>query len=621
MIFLPGFICLILFLFASGFFAAAVFSVRAEKVFLPALLLNALLLYAGGILHVHKLAFYLIFAGNLLLYIPAFIQMKKEGWRPVLKRFFTPGILFVLIFLPVFFFAVILGQPFGNWDEISHWGTVAKLFFSSGQMSCESGDILKHASYPPGTCLISALTHFCFFGLPFTESLVIFGNQLLFLGVWLYPMAGFHTDRRFLSIVFLLAFPVSVPAFFAPHFFTAYTDIPLALLFALCTYIIVSTGKYTRGEWFSLGILMAFLFLIRNAGWGYAVMLMFLLACKLFTARHDLSKRDIPGIIWVFLLPCAVKISWICLLKYHNTPMIFEGPAPGDVYQAVFHNEPATAYGTIKLFFRQLCSGALEILAVLLTGFLLLKKYSVSPARRKQAVQSCIFFALAFMIFAVSIMILYIFHFGEYDYLPSYLRYMSTFLLVPAIVLFFQWYEELLDRQSRLPAETGLGCTSIWRKLLLCLLAAGGIYYISAPVHSDLKPYRSHIKKCENMVVKYDSILNRDRIRFTMLSCPDDEFKSFYGAYLYPHNFVRTYYWHPVTKADERYPYTFVTTPEELRSVYIKNNLDYVYVESVTPEFITDFASLFDFAPVTEAELDDTLFRVLPDGRLGRLNP
>lgn len=99
-------------------------------------------------------------------------------------------------------FVVIFGlmtacRHFSLWDEISHWGAAAKLFFRDGKLGCEYGGILSHASYPPGTCLISMLTHFCFWGVPFRENLVQLGNELLLLGIWLWPLAGLQWEKRY----------------------------------------------------------------------------------------------------------------------------------------------------------------------------------------------------------------------------------------------------------------------------------------------------------------------------------------------------------------------------------------------------------------------------------------
>jgi hypothetical protein len=107
--------------------------------------------------------FLVIFFLNLILYVPILFWMCREGIKPVLDRFLTPGILFALIFL-ITFFVLTLWRKFYSWDEISHWGAAAQLFLRDGNLGCKYGGILSHASYPPGTCLIIMLAHYCFFG-------------------------------------------------------------------------------------------------------------------------------------------------------------------------------------------------------------------------------------------------------------------------------------------------------------------------------------------------------------------------------------------------------------------------------------------------------------------------
>ena len=291
MLILTGFLLLMLFLFASGMFAAAVAGQRAERVFLPVLILNAFLLYIAAACHRAEAGFAVILTANLALYIPVIFRMKREGIRTVLNRFLTPGIIFALIFLTGFFI-LTLWRKFYSWDEISHWGAAAQLFFRDGKLGCEyPRHILSHASYPPGSCMVSVLVHYCFFGQPFSEGLVIFSHELLSLGAFVMVYAALKWKNQLQMI--LLTFPVLFLSAMAKVYAYdyCYTDLMLALTMAVAFYHSVNIDRCTGTEIFFLALLLGALPMLRNAGWQYCISLYILLAVTGFIHRKKLFYR------------------------------------------------------------------------------------------------------------------------------------------------------------------------------------------------------------------------------------------------------------------------------------------------------------------------------------------
>ena len=621
MLILTGFLLLMLFLFASGMFAAAVAGQRAERVFLPVLILNAFLLYIAAACHRAEAGFAVILTANLALYIPVIFRMKREGIRTVLNRFLTPGIIFALIFLTGFFI-LTLWRKFYSWDEISHWGAAAQLFFRDGKLGCEYGGILSHASYPPGACLIAMMTHYCFPGVPFSENIVMFGHELLLLGIWLYPLAGLDPVRRWQSLMISMAYLGFVPVFLREDFHTCYTDAPLACLFGLCIYAVLTLRKNSAYDLFALGLLTAFLFPVRNAGFGYAVMVLALLAVKLLLDRKQ--YRFSPWLFFVFLLPFAVKYSWSFLLEYYETPLKFGGTAitPAAIWDAFIYNIPEKSHTVIKAFLLRLTCGYLEAFIAIMIGLLLLKRRSISADRAAMAKRGIVFFSLAFTLFLITTLIFYIFEFNELRTIPSFDRYVSAFLIAPAFLLLFLWNDEWTERSGSLAPEKDFGLSDRKRRRLFWILAG---WCFIATVYNFI-PYamfvwRKHRIECDRMKTDYHQILAEPDVHFALITSTGKGFKNFYGSYLYPGNFHELKAWDPVLvkQAEPSWDYTLETTPEKLRSEIVQKELDYVYIESIRPEFPRDFASVFTGmkqAPLTPADLNNRLFRVLPDGHL-----
>ncbi len=620
MMILPGFLLLMLFLFASGVFAAVKYGIRAEKVFLPSLILNAFLLYLCAAFHFAREGFLLILAANLCLYLPVCFQIRKDGLQTALKRFLTPGIIFALLFLTVFFF-LTLWRKFFSWDEISHWGAAAKLFFRDGKLGCEYGGILSHASYPPGAGLIAMLTHFCFFGVPFSENLVMFGHELILLGIWLFPLAGLKKEYRWQNLMICTAYLGFVPVFLREDFHTCYTDAPLACLFGLCVYLALTWR--TKYDVFALALMTAFLFPLRNAGFGYAVMVLLLF---LLTAWRNGRKPDWRAVLLLFLLPFAVKYSWGFLLEHYATPLKFGGAeiTPAAVWNAFVHNIPEKSWSVTGAFLLRLSCGYLAVFVLITAGLHVLRKQSVSPDRAAAAKRGICFFLPAFGLFLFTTLVYYIFEFNELKALPSFDRYVSAFLIAPAFLLLFLWNDEWTERNGR-RNQTGLleqgrfGLTTVRRKRYFWILAA---WCFIATVYNFI-PYAMFVWRKHRLeldtVKRYDAVLTEPGVRFALITGTGKGFKNFYGAYLYPEQFRELTAWDPVLvqkKGDPAWNYVTETTPAELMAEIKEKKLDYVYLESIRPEFAVDFAPFVIAGYLPGQEIGSRLYRVLPSGML-----
>ncbi len=628
MLIAAGFCCLLLFLFAGSFFSTTFFYARAERIFLVSLICNALLLYVAAIFHVAYPGFLVIFALNLALYVPCLYRMYREGWKPVLERFLTPGTVFALIFL-IAFFILTLWRKFYSWDEISHWGAAAKLFLRDGKLGCEYGGILSHASYPPGTCLIMMLTHYCFFGVPFSEFITMYGHELLLLGIWLYPLAGLTRARKWQALIMCLAYLGFVPIFLREDFHTCYTDAPLACLFGLCVYVVLTLRKDSRYDLFALGLLTSFMFMIRNAGFGYAIGICILLLIRLIWERKELFTdrksffRAGPVILFALVMPFLLKFSWSFLLKYFGTPLKFSSGkiSLSSIYNAFVHNIPAKSYPVIGDFVIRLCCGyALVFIAMMILYWLLYKK-SISPARSSAAKKTLIFFVVAFTIFLVSMLILYIFEFNEKQTLPSFDRYVNAYLLAIAFPLLFFWHDEFAERRKDDPPDTGFRIFAVPRRWLYltlfclwCILATA--YNFFPPAYYRWKKHREEL----DHVKAYHELIARDGVRFGLITSTGIGFKNFYGYYLYPENFCELKAWDPVIRKksdDYEWTYATVASPAEVRQEFLEKKLTYVYIESVRKDFYEDYQDLFVKGFVlNEKNTDQHLFEVMPDGSL-----
>lgn len=282
----------------------------------PAIALGVIvtLLYASDyLLAMRATAFVLVLAG-LALFGLELARWLRTGQRLPLRR----GVLLLVLLAGL---AVLLdlnaAAAYSNWDEFSHWGTIAKLVAELHTYHLKTFGVRSYfEDYPPGMALAAY-----YFGrlAGYSEPAVYFSHALVLLAA-LLPMIGLAAQGSLARA--LLAVPAGyfLVVVLGQGWSSALIDHIVGVLFGctLCTYLLVRE----RPPAYLLVLLpvLAMLVLAKQSGHSFAQLTVGAIAVDraLLAWRHR-STGSLPAVAAVvlalWLVPSAVSASW----KHHVT--------------------------------------------------------------------------------------------------------------------------------------------------------------------------------------------------------------------------------------------------------------------------------------------------------------
>ncbi|MBE6364394.1 MAG: hypothetical protein E7053_01425 [Lentisphaerae bacterium] len=611
----------IIFLFAPVCFCSIFFNERPERIFYITLLINSMIFYFMAIFHVAQSGFAILYTANLLLYIPVFYKIRKENRQKIIVQLITPGSVILLTAIIVSFF-ISRYMIIASWDAISHWGKTVKLFIEEGKLGCEyPANILNHASYPPGSGMTSALIHNCFFSDVFRDGIFIFAHCVSSFATlaWLFSFFTWGKQRK-VTVILLLS-SIILPLLTLLDCFTyGLTDSILTITMAIAFYQLISMKNFHCWEIFSFAVLTSWLFMIRDAGWGYAVALLLLWTIIIITNRknvffspdnHTISKSKCVLVALTYILPLAMKSSWSILLSYYHTPIRFDNHARIDVL-SLFATPESRGWELLKRFLIQFSCGYLEFFLLLVAiGIYLIYRTSDKSIIRQVKI-TLIFFSVALLFFISGIFLFYCREFTSLDRFPSFFRYVNGFLLIPAFVLLLIYS----DIYSRSPSNGNHNSTSCETKDIIKIIALTillGLLQL-IPI-KETGTYTRWRTECDN-INRYASVIQQPESSFIIICTNGNGFKSLYMSYLYPYNFRDSAYWDPVLpgspESRER-AYSQEITPENLKEEF--SQVKYVFFDNPQEDFLRNFQALF--APgiqIDQAAISGKLFQVTSIG-------
>ena len=620
-----GYLSFCAFILAPVCFCALCLKCRPEKAFLPLLLFNSMILYFLACFHLAGSGFPLLYALNTALYIPSAVKFFRLSPQERASRLFTPGFFLLLLFMTVLFL-FLNGTSFAAWDSISHWGKVVKLFMTDGKLGCEyPRHILSHASYPPGSCMVSVLVHYCFFGQPFSEGLVIFSHELLSLGAFVMVYAALKWKNQLQMI--LLTFPVLFLSAMAKVYAYdyCYTDLMLALTMAVAFYHSVNIDRCTGTEIFFLALLLGALPMLRNAGWQYCISLYVLLAVTGFIHRKKLfyrtgSPRCSAGRIMLFaccfLLPLLLKYSWNYQMELYNTTRIFTGKSIDlSELARIFRNSSAPGWKLLAAYWKNIWH-IMFIQLLFWAAAVIFARKKKDAALSRTVNYTIIFFAVSLCMFHLSMFIFYLFEFAAN--FPSQTRYLLNFTLIPDFVLLLALGEYASGKKIfafQLPDGTG---TRIFILAITTVIFTVTLFDIRTQTRrTGAYTYRRWRNDCAK-VQKFDHLLRKKGTKFALITNQGNGFLNFAMSYDYPYNFSTLEYHDPVlpgkSGAAQRQWATPVT-PEKLMQHW--KGYDYIFIDRTDARFMNDFRTVFaGNTPAGTEAIRSRLFRVGKDGLL-----
>ena len=430
-----GFLIFLAFLSALPFSGAVCWKRRPERLFAAGLLLNGVLFYFACAVNMCNAGFYAILTCNVALYVPAALKLRKEP--AAIREFWTPGVKVIYAAL-VLAFLMTLKEDLLWWDEFSHWAYAPKLLFETGRLNCTQSAIVEHASYPPGLPVLYVLVHKCFFWPWFRDFVPRFAVRSLMTCLLVVPFGDIPGQRKFREcaagmLLFWLALGIIMPN----GCFSCESDCILGIVFATAVYVVMRHDRSCEDDLF-LALLLAWLFLIKKAGMGFAVMTLVLYVVRWIVDRRsgEEPKRPWWSAFVVLAAPFAMQATWSLLLKVHHTPIIFPvgSISLNGIYRLVRFGEPAYGREIAGLFLTRMIR-FLPLFFLALAGLFWYRRSAGNRPRRDGDLWW--FLPLAFAVYMTSLFLTYMFIFAYYQshQLVSFRRYVNGFLTMPICLM------------------------------------------------------------------------------------------------------------------------------------------------------------------------------------------
>ncbi len=251
----------------------------------------------------------------LLLWI---VSLRKKAIYSLKDNELEIIITFVLIYTAIFLFD--LQRGFTHWDEMSHWGPMAKEIIRLDQLySVTASKLQVHKDYPPVIAIFEAA---------WAELCGGYAEKYLYrsLHVLIWTMIlPFITSVKSIFInkrmrlyssamlaIIILAICTVLSLNDGNILTTIYTDGVLGVTFAFCALLVYIKHEYSKKEIVTQAVALSFLMLVKQIGFEYfclCYLLLILLAIvdykKGVCARNILWKA-----FFLFVIPVSTYLSW-----------------------------------------------------------------------------------------------------------------------------------------------------------------------------------------------------------------------------------------------------------------------------------------------------------------------
>lgn len=457
-------------------------SIRLKKPFgliCPfSIMLAVLIVYLSGVVTGSFVAGYMILSGAFVVLIALLIydvvRSRASVAEAVRSYCFTGGGFAYLIFAGLcFLIARMHGSDLVYWDEFAHWGQMAKeLFRLDAFYTVDQTTLLYHNDYPPAIPLWEAMC---------AKMAGQWDGRYMYASLWLLQCATFlplidavgKKSKRFatagITVANILLFCVLfVPCFdngTASFWLSIYIDTVLALLFGLGLYLAFQPRK-SNFLWFSLGILLCFLVLVKQSSLFFiGCIVIALMVSVIFLAPKADRHRSLVRCAVLVVACVAFYLSWKLVLSTSTVPSAqgqFSIPLSGalsvpailfgggsDVQQEVVAlygqallGKPIAPYLWLDVSY---VGASLLLVAMTLAACMLFK------VRIRTAVCIAGFQLFAAALYAVFMLVMYLFSFSETDglNLVCFERYMNTGLVGLYMASFMLFLQRTYDGGGR----------------------------------------------------------------------------------------------------------------------------------------------------------------------------
>jgi len=561
-----------------------------------------LLMYVFGIVGHLLLGFKacLIVFGIALAYCIYCTKKNKGLWK---QDIFTPG-FFVFCFMYIVFLWGFRGYFISGNDEFSHWGRVVKDMFFLDSFGSHPRSTTGFKEYPPATALFQYF--YSRIAGNFTESNICLSLQVLMFSMWLPIFRKINWKKKqYILPIFILILLLPL-VFFGKYYTTIDVDATLGVLFGYIIFTYCSVKTMNKLCLVSLFAGTAVLTLTKPSGAGLAA-----IACAIITVdcirkfktRDNVERRQSRR-VWLpsFGMFCSLvvaKYSWNIYLKITNSVHVWrmDEITLNAMFELLKGNAPHYKYQVINTFVGYFFRGAITnyFLGIsyfqwlILFGILSLSFIKTQKSKKLSTSSQFNIVALGLtagaVVYAMILLILYIFIFGEYEAvrIASADRYLSTYLLGMAYVIVMLLYNSIIIEHQ----------TKKWISRRI-IFATGCLFLFSNPLplinFTLFAPYRNlstrRLRNSYSELIAATKKLNTEIDRVNVIcNCSPD-----------PYEWLSTSYILTPIKSGVSVsigtPQTTIALKNWLKSLR-EGNYTFVYIFCVDDQFRNEFGGAF----------------------------
>ena len=325
------------------------------------------------------------------------------------------------------------------WDDFSHWGLRTKDMVASGSLY----SVVMLQDYPPGANLFH---YFCLWPIGMSEGGVFAANGWILATP--LPMLVAKTNGSRLTLSALTASSILYLCYtvLGVGFLSAQVDSLLTAMFAgvILSYFVSEENGTGRG-WLLLPL--AALPLVKDSGQIFALIAAGAIAVDLlFFGSLRLFKHRVGLIVAMVLLPLSIGRSWQLHVQAEGLLKVFpvETLSLSGVLHEWFYSSSVTTNTVVHNFISALATrsvglrlstvGWLCLFSVLSAVLMAVKARHVSRWRLSSLL-ACL--SVGFVLYVVGLLVLYTFFFSNRVALPSFERYMGSYLSAFFVILSF----------------------------------------------------------------------------------------------------------------------------------------------------------------------------------------
>lgn len=560
----------------------------------------------------------------LLYLIYKFIKsiIKKEVGK-FFKNLFTPGLAVYMLFY-IYFIYLNINRLFSSWDEFSHWGLIVKNMYIFNSYGTNPETIVSFRDYPPFTAIFEFFSQKVVNS--YSEGRIIIAMNLLYISMMIPILKNIEWKKGLCKLLIYIPIIFILPLFMYSNFYTTiYVDGLLGIFMAYILYTYFSMkNDVTKHLGICLGLIS--LPLIKSAGSGLAIFILIIILVDIIyqykKSNHDkkLFHKNLIYLLIYFISFIVGKFSWDILLVIKNTKPYWDTNLVSikNIINVITGKGLEYQYITIKNFIKRFFLEQIGIGFGSLTNFTILLVfilYSICIYRvyQKERKSECkryimvdILLAIFYILYIISLLILYVFTFGDYEaqILASYTRY----TYIPLLGMFT--FNTLLICDNMTEMRKAKINYIVIIILLIAILPVNGIINLTIKNNESLENaryIRTQYSNIQNYINLFDGNTN-----IYYISCGSDGFDLHITKYdIIPNKLLSTVGWSLGKPRNEEDIWSKDTSVEKFELELIKQNCEFVYIYKADEIFKEKYSGLFERE---ESIKNETMYKVDENG-------